>query len=464
MRRKWVKITLVVFLVFLPIIIHQVYRRMTALPKTVSLATGASGGRYSQLTERLAVRIESRLPTTVNRISSSGSLDNLRFLAEGKVDFALYQPGTADVLDGASQPGTENVRFVANLYLQPVHFIVRRGAGIAGPADLRGKRVAVGLFDSGDYAASLVLLDHFGIGEDAVEAEHLEYAQIKRRFDAGTLDAAFITVGVQAPVFSEVLSTCGCDVIDVPYAEALATKNAAMSEYTIPAGLYRAGPDAMPAKDVQTVALGAQFLTRRSVPTNLVEEICGIVLGEDFLKENHLGEVISGGTDFARQKPEFAIHSGAAHFYDPHLRPLLDPDFVEASEGLRSFVVSILIAAFLGVRWFNQKRIKKKEHKLDRYVRSLLDIERRQVPLDDTADTDDSQSLENLLDEVTFLRQEALRAFTAHELTEDRAAECFVQMCHALSNKINAKISRQRMDAKLSQIVDRLESRDSEGG
>ena len=48
-------------------------------------------------------------------------------------------------------------------------------------------------------------------------------------------------------------------------------------------------------------------------------------------------------------------------------------------------------------------------------------------------------------------------------VTEDRAAECFVQMCHALSNKINAKISRQRLDAKLSQIADRLESRDSEG-
>ena len=462
MSRKWVKITLVVFLVLLPIIIHQAYRRMTALPKTVTLATGASRGRYSQLTERLAARIESRLPTTVKRIPSRGSLQNLKLLAEAKVDFALYQPGTVDALDGSSQLDTQNVRFVANLYLQPVHFIVRRGAGITNPSDLRGKRVAVGLFDSGDYAASLVLLDHFGIGEDAVDAEHLEYLDIKQRLDSGTLDAAFITVGVQAPVFSELLSTCNCDVIDVPYAKALATKNAAMSEYTIPAGLYRAGPDAMPAEDVQTVALGAQLLTRRNVPSDLVEEVSRTVLGEDFLKENRLGELISGGSDFARQKPEFAIHPGAEHFYNPHLRPLLDPDFVEASEGLRSFVVSILIALFLGVRWLSQKRAKKKEHKLDRYVRSLLDIERRQVPLDDTANSDDAQSLENLLDEVTFLRQEALRAFTAHELTEDRAAECFVQMCHALSDKINAKISRQRLDRRLSQIADGLDGRETE--
>ena len=459
MSRKWVKIALIVFLVLLPVMIHQAYRRTTALPKTVTLATGASGGRYSQLAERLAARIESRLPTTVNRVSSQGSLQNLKLLAEGKVDFALYQPGTVEVLGGSSQPDTQDVRFVANLYLQPIHFIVRRGAGITGPADLPGKRVAVGLFDSGDYAASLVLLGHFGIGEDAIDAEHLQYPEIKQRFERKTLDAALITVGVQAPILSELLSTCKCDVIDVPYAKALATKNAAMSEYTIPAGLYRAGPDAIPAEDVRTVALGAQLLTRRNSPSNLVEEVSRIVLGEDFLKENRLGELISGGFDFARQKPEFAIHPGAVQFYDPHLRPLLDPDFVDATEGLRSFVVSVLIAIFLGVRWLKQKRAKKKEHKLDRYVRSLLDIERRQVPLDDTADTDDAESLEILLDEVTFLRQEALRAFTAHELTEDRAVECFVQMCHALSDKINAKISRQRLDAKLSQIADGLGSR-----
>ena len=37
---------------------------------------------------------------------------------------------------------------------------------------------------------------------------------------------------------------------------------------------------------------------------------------------------------------------------------------------------------------------------------------------------------------------EVLKEFTAHELNEDRAVECFLQMCHALSDKINAKLTR----------------------
>ena len=91
---------------------------------------------------------------------------------------------------------------------------------------------------------------------------------------------------------------------------------------------------------------------------------------------------------------------------------------------------------------------------LDRYVRSLLDIEKRQVCLDHGAAADDLERLQNLLDEVTFLRQDALREFSAHELNEDRGADCFVEMCHDLSNKINSKISRQRLDTVMHRLIE----------
>ena len=53
-------------------------------------------------------------------------------------------------------------------------------------------------------------------------------------------------------------------------------------------------------------------------------------------------------------------------------------------------------------------------------------------------------TLQTLLDEVTLLRQESFCVFSAHEVSDDRAFHCFFDMCHDLSNKINAKISRQR--------------------
>ncbi len=45
--------------------------------------------------------------------------------------------------------GDEHVAFAANLYSQPAHFIVRRGAGIQCPGDLVDKTVSLGLKRSG---------------------------------------------------------------------------------------------------------------------------------------------------------------------------------------------------------------------------------------------------------------------------------------------------------------------------
>ena len=96
------------------------------------------------------------------------------------------------------------------------------------------------------------------------------------------------------------------------------------------------------------------------------------------------------------------------------------------------------------------------EHRLDRFIRALLQIERRQIELDSNAQAQDIDVLQDLLDEVTVLRQKALGEFSAHELSEDRGASCFMDMCHELSQKINAKITRQRFDRQFNELREEL--------
>ena len=100
-------------------------------------------------------------------------------------------------------------------------------------------------------------------------------------------------------------------------------------------------------------------------------------------------------------------------------------------------------------RWLRDRRLKQDEHELDRFVRLVLEIERRQLGLDEDESGNDVEELQILLDEVTQLRQEALGEFNAHSMNEDPSVACFVQMCHALSNKINAKLTRQRTDRQM---------------
>ena len=138
------------------------------------------------------------------------------------------------------------------------------------------------------------------------------------------------------------------------------------------------------------------------------------------------------------------MHVGASHIFNPELKPLLNPDFVEGTEGIRSFLVSIIAAVWLARRWWKRRELLSQEHRLDRYIKDVLEIERDQIGLDGEH-PDDAEGLQKLLDRVTHLRQAALSEFTAHELNEDQAVDCFVEMCHALSDKISGKLTRHAL-------------------
>ncbi len=242
MRKRWFKVVVIVALILLPVPvgIWWIYWEITKLPEEITIATGPEDGLYRPLIESLADEIWVKLKVKVRLVDTEGSLENLELLQEGappgkldregksfegKVDFALYQPGTLEVSGKHGPDFAANVEFVANLYSQPAHFIVRREAKINSPAQLVGMRVHVGLKNSGDYAMSLALLDFFNLEEDIVAVSDLEYQEIVQEFEDGTLDAAFITLGVDAPVFVDLAKTGKCDLIEIPNGQALAKRH-----------------------------------------------------------------------------------------------------------------------------------------------------------------------------------------------------------------------------------------------
>ena len=102
------------------------------------------------------------------------------------------------------------------------------------------------------------------------------------------------------------------------------------------------------------------------------------------------------------------------------------------------------------------------DHHLDKYVRRLLDIEQEQVDLDEGGtDGDETLKLEELLDEVTGLRREALISFSANELRDDAGVECFLMLSSSLSEKINAKLTRQRLCSQIALLRNTVSSSDS---
>ena len=189
---------------------------------------------------------------------------------------------------------------------------------------------------------------------------HLTYKEIADGLlEDEKLDAAFNTVGRPAPVLQELFDTGKCNLLEIPYAEALAMKHVFLSEFTIPAGLYHSQPPANPANDVKTIAVSAQLLTRDDVNSHFIQEVTGIVLDKHFARRNDLPALLAGGKEFAQAKPEFAVHRGAQSVYDPEF----DIHLIESWEAAYSLGISIVIAVFFGFRWLQRRRLRKTEHK-----------------------------------------------------------------------------------------------------
>ena len=471
---RWHQVVAVVTVILLPIGAYGVYRYATKFPDEIQIAGGPEAGLYKKLATDIAERLNELAEETGEKravgesadlgpaqvVDSAGSISNLRMLRERKVHFALYQPGAIDVVD-ESEKEAASIAFVANLYMQPAHLFVRKDLNLQSDSlfeGLKGKRVAMGITDSGDYAMSQIILEHLGLNKDEVtvmfkeEDEENYYQAVLKAFENDTLDAAIITIGEEADVFEDLVKLGKCEILGIPNCTALTRERVYLTKHTIPAGRYGFGPHARPQTDIETVASGAQLLTRTDVPPHLVQAITRIVLNKDFARENHLKELFEDqGFAFANRKPEYPVHPGALQVYGPEF----DIHLFESWEAAYSLAASGFIMAFVAFRWLRNRQIRKREHKLDRYIRALLKIEQRQMPLDSSVTSNEEEvlKLQELLDEVTALRQEALGEFTAHELQEDRASDCFISMCHGLSSKINAKLSRQRLDLMLAQLL-----------
>ncbi|MCA9066887.1 MAG: hypothetical protein KDA96_27660, partial [Planctomycetaceae bacterium] len=394
----WLSLTVVMCLAA----VAAYYWWETRIPRTLRIAGGPEGGRYLQIAQGLARELRSRHGVLAEVVPTEGSLQNLELLAQGRVDVCLYQPETHVILRQASGQaetiaGDESVRFISNLYTEAMIPIVSAdddGHLLQHEGSLR---IGANAKRSGDMAMAILLRRHLGREQDESSVlTVVPYSQVRETLKSDDVDIVVITAGLQAPVIRETLLSRECRLADVPLLEAMLARNPSLRPVTIPAGYFHTAPGPIPALEFHTVGLPAQLLTATDVPTRLVEMLTEVAMDPQFQRGQNLSELFSQGAEFADGESEFPQHPGAEHVFRPELKPLLNPDFVEGTEGIRSFVVSMLAAIWLCSRWWRRRRILGEEHRLDRFIRRLLEIERRQLDIDGQ-NSGDEQCLQQFL-------------------------------------------------------------------
>jgi TRAP transporter TAXI family solute receptor len=213
----------------------------------------------------------------VSAESTGGSMENIRLLSQGKLQFAIANSSiTYFAVRGAGgweQP--QDVRGVMTLFPNVAMFVVPAGSPIKSVADLRGRRVYLGPEGAGfEFFVTPILAAH-GLELADLEARYGSQQSAVDLLGDGSVDAAMIGGGVPNPALAQIAQANPVRL--VPYdGEA---KRKLIEDYpffkpaTIPGGTY-AGID----EDYHGLDVGAAHLiTAADADDSLVEEFTRLV-------------------------------------------------------------------------------------------------------------------------------------------------------------------------------------------
>jgi hypothetical protein len=213
-----------------------------AAEKRMAIATAGTAGALYPMGVALARTINQQVPGfAASAEASSASLENLRNLSEGKVEWGISQNEVAWMAfqgKGKYQGRpVESLRSLFGTLISWAQVFAPADSAIASVADLKGKRVGVGAPGSGGERAAHTLLAHYGLSYDDVEARFMSNPEMVSALKDGSLDAFIITHPLRSAALMDLTSSFRAKL--VPVAEAgFYQAHPYFTRREVPAGTY----------------------------------------------------------------------------------------------------------------------------------------------------------------------------------------------------------------------------------
>ncbi len=256
-----------------------------------NILTGGPKGTYIQIGRNIAASAE-RCGVSLTVRESAGSLENfLGVRARRFTQFGIVQSDVLEYLKtfAADDPevarAVQGVRIAFPLYNEEVHLLARRDIGSL--QDLAGKRVSIGVEDSGTFlTASLVLdLAQVAPAERAMLNQDDSLAALLK----GDLDAFFYVAGAPAALF-QAPEIDGAQYHLVPIADP--TLQAVYQPTVIPAGAYPFQTEPVDVIAVKAVLMTYEYDRRRNA---YHRESCRVVSNIAHIIRNGFAELQATG-------------------------------------------------------------------------------------------------------------------------------------------------------------------------
>jgi hypothetical protein len=247
-------------------------------------------------------------------------------------------------------------------------------------------------------------------------------------------DAIFHVSALPSPVAGSLIDDHGYRIVPLPFAAAMTLRNVAIAPGTIPAYTYGGAPPT-PDEDVPTLATRMLVIAHRRTPEEVVRRLLEAIDSEEFAR---LARIPQEERTALYQRPEMPLHRGTVAWLHRN-DPFFTSEFMQGLESLRSFLVSLVVAAFLGFRWWRRNKL----HGLDAYLAEVSRLDREVLELEKSARLDVRKLLE-LRAALGETKSRALDAFAQGAIHSEELLSSFLTHVSDVRSHLNAMILHER--------------------
>lgn len=232
--------------------------------RTLNIVTGGTGGVYIVYGAGLADLLSKKMKVSASAQQTTASVDNMKFIGQGKADLAFTLADTAfDGIKG-NAPFTEKVdaKALAVLYTNYTQIVVKDGSGINTVADLKGKRVSVGAAGSGTETIANRVLDSYGLDPAKdIQRERLAAADSANGLKDNKLDAFFFSGGLPTAAILELSNAVKIKLIG--HEDAVKKMSDKFGPFYVPvklpAGVYKDVPETIVSGVQNLLVVNSKF-------------------------------------------------------------------------------------------------------------------------------------------------------------------------------------------------------------
>ncbi|MBI2149482.1 MAG: TAXI family TRAP transporter solute-binding subunit [Acidobacteria bacterium] len=282
-------------------------------PQNVQVVRMATvlGRVTTPLAQALNKVLPEHFPARVEVQKTATTKDYVRFLQEGRIEFAIvqtdlsylaYTQGLPDL------PGPQRkLRGVAVLYTSPLHLIAARSSGVRSLKDLRGKRVFVGTDGNTTEFTTKLILEGVGL---SVDAKQMPEEKVMEALSIGRLDAAFIRGNDPSPSVQRVMQAPGVSLIPIARGEVerIGSHHPFLHSASIPAGMYGDHPE------IETVGTDMLLACRDELPEELVYWVARTLFDSLPALADSFPQLRRIDLEHVQASP-IPLHPGASRFY-----------------------------------------------------------------------------------------------------------------------------------------------------